>query len=116
MVRPPEPDGGSAVLRLDDATAHLVTQHFQTVAHDLADLQSAFATIRTWIGSGAGELADAIAPQAQTYAAGWTTGIDILSTAASLIAGNTNHLAIDLRAADQGIASAISILPPEQGS
>ena len=113
MTRPTSSAGGGAVLRLDDATAQLVTDRFATVATDLGDLPTAIASVRSWIEPGAGVLGDSISSQSATYAAGWETGLDILSTSASLISSNTNALSIDLRAADQDIAAEISILPPE---
>jgi hypothetical protein len=97
---------------MDPALAAAVHQAFQKMSADLDAHSSTISGARGDITAGAGEFAGSLSADANIFVAGWSDGLEVLSTSTGLIAHNTNQLSLDLTKVDRGGTIDITIVPP----
>lgn len=96
-------------LRMDRETAERVRARFRDTATDLDGARGDLSGFVGALGAGTGEFSGEISSAADDFHGSWRAVYEVFSDSASLIAGNTNALYVDLMRLDDDYATAIDI-------
>lgn len=89
------------VIRMSPEIASRVKDRFDNLSNEFAETDPLLGARAFSVESACGEFADQVATGCDTMRIGWRSVFEVCTTAAGLIAGNTNALHVDLTAVDQ---------------
>lgn len=87
-------------IQMSDDVAAQVEDRFDNLAQDFVHIGEQVEAGVPQISAACGEFAADMESYTGNFATGWTTTLEIASTSAGLIAGNTNQLKVDLDKVD----------------
>lgn len=96
-------------IRMSEAVARQVEDRFDNLSSEFEGTRSGFAAQVFSLEAGCGQFQDQIADGAATFGIGWRSVMDLGSTTAGLIAGNTNQFHVDLTAVDTDYSHQIDL-------
>jgi hypothetical protein len=104
--------GGTAQMtdvRMTDEAAAKINNRFDDLAAEFHNATDEITTISTDVGSGAGEFVSSISDGTSALSLSWHEAFKVCSTAASIIAGNTNRMKVDLHSLDRDASTTIEL-------
>jgi len=96
-------------IQMSDEVAAGIKDRFNNLSNEFANEKVFIASEAGKISSGCGEFSGSVANGVAVFELGWRDLMDVGTTGAGLIAGNTNALHVDLTAMDQDLSWSISI-------
>jgi hypothetical protein len=88
-------------IRMSAEVASRVKDRFDNLSNEFDETDPLLGARASSVESACGEFADEVTTGCDTMRIGWRSLFEVCTTAAGLIAGNTNALHVDLTAVDQ---------------
>jgi hypothetical protein len=96
-------------VRMSDQVAATINNRFDDLAAELTNSTDELTGIVSDIDSGCGQFSSSISSGTSAFSLSWREAFKVCGTSASIIAGNTNRMSVDLTVLDRDASTTIEL-------